>query len=141
MTPVRFLIDTSAVVRMVRNSMLRDRWQAQITAGVVAVCPIVQLELLHSSRSKADREEQLQLLGATFAWALMPDRIFMRAAEVQEAMTSRGTHRSAGTVDLLTAAAAELHGVPLIHYDHDFDEVRKVTGQAMVWVASPGTID
>lgn len=140
MTPARFLVDTSAVVRLLRDRDVRARWQPQITAGVMGICPITELELLHSARSKADREEWLELLGATFAWVAMPDRVFSRATEVQAAMTARGTHRSAGAVDLLLAATAELNGLALVHYDHDFDEVVKATSQPAVWVAPPGSI-
>ena len=140
MTSARFLVDTSAVVRLLRIAHVRDRWQQQITAGVVAMCPITELELLHSARSKADREELLELLAATFAWVAVPDRAFLRAAEVQTAMTARGTHRSAGAIDLLLAATAELNGLALVHYDHDFDEIVRITDQPAVWVASPGSI-
>jgi predicted nucleic acid-binding protein len=140
MTPARFLIDTSAVVRLLRDGEVRARWQPQITAGVMGICPITELELLHSARSKADREEWLELLGATFTWIAMPDRVFSRATEVQAAMTARGTHRSAGAVDLLLAATSELNDLSLVHYDHDFDEVVKVTSQPAIWVAPPGSI-
>lgn len=141
MTPAHVLVDTSALVRLLRHGSLRGQWQAQITAGIVAVCPIVELELLYTARSKADREEYLELLGAAFTCMAMPEPVFRRATEVQGALTARGTHRSAGAVDLLVAASAELHGIALLHYDRDFDEIAKVTGQPMVWVAPPGTID
>jgi predicted nucleic acid-binding protein len=140
MTPARFLVDTSAVVRLLRDRGIRARWEPQITAGVMGICPITELELLHGARSKADREEWLELLNATFAWIPMPDRVFSRATEIQAAMTARDTHRSAGAVDLLLAATAELNGLALVHYDHDFDEVVKVTSQPAVWIAPPGSI-
>ena len=140
MTPARFLVDTSALVRLLRDIDVRSRWQPQVTAGVMGVCPITELELLYSARSKAEREEWLELLSATFAWIAVPDRVFARAAEAQAVMTARGTHRSAGVVDLLLAATAELNGLALVHYDHDFDEIIKVTGQPAVWVAAPGSI-
>jgi len=140
MTPARFLVDTSAVVRLLRDRDVRSRWQPQITAGVIGICPITELELLYSARSKADREEWLELFNATFAWVAMPDRVFGRATEIQAAMTARGTHRSAGAVDLLLAATAELSGLTLVHYDHDFDEIVKATGQATAWLAPPGSI-
>lgn len=140
MTPVRFLADTSALVRLLRDEALRARWQEQITAGLVAVCPIVELELLHSTRSRASREELVELLGTAFAWVSMPDQAFARAAEVQAALTDRATHRSAGAVDLLVAAAAELHRLALLHYDHDFHQVSLVTGQPVAWLAPPGSI-
>lgn len=139
MTPLRFLLDTSALVRLLRDGAVRADWEQQITAGLVAVCPLVELELLYAARSKADRQELLQLVGSAFAWVPVPDQVFLRAAEVQAELTDRGTHRSAGTVDLLVAATAELHALTLVHYDHDFDQVVEVTGQTSVWLARPGS--
>jgi predicted nucleic acid-binding protein len=140
-TPVRFLLDTSALVRVLRNPSAREGWEPQIVAGLVAVCPIVELEVLYTARSKADREKTLGLLNTAFAWVPMPERVFARAAEAQAALTAQGAHRSASAVDLLVAAAAELQGLTLVHYDHDFDQVTAVTGQTALWLAPPGSLD
>jgi predicted nucleic acid-binding protein len=140
MTTARFLIDTSAIVRLLRYPTLRERWQSQILAGVIGLCPLTELELLYTARSKADREEQLDLLAATFTWVAVPDRVYGRAAEVQQLLTHNGTHRSAGPVDLLLAATAELQSLTLVHYDHDFETIAKVTGQPIAWLAPPGSI-
>lgn len=141
MSPVRFLLDTSALVRLLRQPAVRGRWEEQITAGIVAICPVTELEILHTARSKADRDELVELLAAAFCWVPMPERAFTRAIEVQAELTSRGTHRSAGPVDLLVAAAAELHSLALVHYDRDFDQIGEVTGQGMSWLAPAGSID
>jgi len=138
MTPARFLTDTSALVRILRDEAVRARWEHEITAGTVAVCPIVELELLYTARSKADRDELLELLQATFVWVAMPDRAFGRAAEIQAALTDRGAHRSAGAVDLLIAATAELHGLTLVHYDRDFDQIAQVHRPTSAAARSPG---
>ncbi|WP_033340346.1 PIN domain nuclease [Catenuloplanes japonicus] len=140
MTTARFLIDTSAIVRMFRYPAVRERWQPQVLAGVIGLCPLTELELLYNARSKADREEQLDLLAVAFTWVAVPDRVFHRAAEVQQLLTHNGTHRSAGPVDLLLAATAELQSLTLVHYDHDFDTVATVTGQPTAWLAPPGSI-
>jgi predicted nucleic acid-binding protein len=50
---------------------------------------------------------------------------------VQEALTERGQHRSAGPVDLMVAAAAELQGLTLLRRDRDFERIAAVTGQAL----------
>jgi predicted nucleic acid-binding protein len=52
---------------------------------------------------------------------------------VQEALTKRGQHRSAGPVDLVVAATAELQGLTLLHHDRDFECIAAVTGQALQW--------
>lgn len=141
MSPGRFLLDTSALVRLLRQPAVLGRWEEQITAGIVAICPVTELEILHTARSTADRDELVDLLAAAFCWVPMPERAFTRAIEVQAELTSRGTHRSAGPVDLLVAATAELHSLVLVHYDHDFDQIGEVTGQGMIWIAPAGSID
>ncbi|MBM0256225.1 PIN domain nuclease [Micromonospora sp. 4G55] len=135
-----YLVDTSALVRLVRDPALRSRWEPAVTAGLLAICPLVELEFLYTARSAADRARLQQLLRTAFSWVTMPDRSYERAAEIQEELTARGTHRSAGAVDLLLAATAEYQGLSLLHYDRDFDQVAAVTGQPMRWVAPPGTI-
>jgi predicted nucleic acid-binding protein len=140
LSPARFLADTSALVRLHRDAGALQRWGEQVIAGLVAICPVVQLELLYSARSAADRASLVGLLGDAYGWVAMPDRVFDRAGEVQAAMTERGTHRSAGPVDLLLAATAEMHGLALLHYDRDFDAIAAVTGQPTQWLAEPGTL-
>lgn len=135
MIPARYLLDTSALVRLLRNADVRAAWEHQVTAGLVAVCPVVELEFLHTARSVHDRSELASLLGTAFGWVDVPERAFTRAAEVQQLMTERGTHRSAGMADLLVASTAELHQLTLVHYDRDFMQVAEVTGQKVGWVS------
>jgi predicted nucleic acid-binding protein len=140
MSLAHYLADTSALVRLLRSQQARARWEPQITAGLVAICPIVELEVLHTARSKTDRDEIIELLQAAFTCVAMPERVFDRGAQTQAAMTARGAHRSAGAVDLLIAATAELSHLVLLHYDRDFDRVREVTGQPTQWLANAETL-
>ncbi|TDC78456.1 PIN domain nuclease [Micromonospora sp. KC606] len=135
-----YLVDTSALVRLLRDPTLRSRWEPLVTAGLLAVCPLVELEFLYSARSAADRTRLSELIRTAFGWVPMPDRIYERAAEIQEELTARGTHRSAGAVDLLVAATAEYQSLSVLHYDRDFEQIASVTGQPMRWLAPAGTV-
>ena len=136
-----YLVDTSAFVRLMRDPDLRDQWREQFGAGLLAICPVTELEIFYSARSKSDRDELRTMLASAFTWVVMPDRAFERAAEVQDALIDLGKHRSAGAVDLLlVAAAAQLHGLTLLHYDADFQQIAAVTGQHARWVAEPGSL-
>jgi predicted nucleic acid-binding protein len=42
--------------------------------------------------------------------------------------------------DLMIAAAAEAAGLVVLHYDHDFDLIAKVTGQPVEWIVPAGTV-
>jgi predicted nucleic acid-binding protein len=131
----RFLIDTSGLFRILQKEH-RTAWSDFLAAGVIAVCPVVELEFLFSARSLADRLQKQRLLREVFSWVPMSDRAYERAAEVQQLLTECGAHRSAGPVDLLIAATAERAGLILLCDDRDFDTVATVTGQPVRRVAS-----
>jgi predicted nucleic acid-binding protein len=123
-----YLIDTSALFRILQAE-LRKAWSEQLTAGVIAICPVVELEFLYSARSLADRLEKQRLMRDLFGWVPMHERAYERACEVQEMLTSAGAHRSAGAVDLLIAATAEHERLIVLSDDRDFKAVAAVTGQ------------
>lgn len=130
-----YLIDTSAVFRLLQDGKVG--WEAEIRAGVIAVCPAVELEFLYSARSVADRRRKSELLRHAFAWVPMADNAFQRAAEVQQMLTEIGHHRSAKTVDLVIAATAERHRLTVLTDDRDFGAIARVTGQPVAAIAAP----
>lgn len=135
MSSARFLIDTSGVARILQKAH-RAAWSDFLSAGVIAICPVVELEFLYSARSFEDRREKTRLLSEVFAWVPMADRAYERAAEVQAELTRRGEHRSAGAVDLLIAATAERHQLIVLSEDRDFQTVAEVTGQPVRRITS-----
>ncbi|GGN86700.1 hypothetical protein GCM10010112_68550 [Actinoplanes lobatus] len=137
----KYLVDTSAYVRLARESALRDAWRPWFAAGTLAVCPLTELEIFFAARSVDHRKEIESTIRDRYNWVFMPDVIFDRAAEVQELLTRCGAHRSAGPVDLLLAATAEAHGMTILHYDRDFVKVAEVTGQPVRWIAEPGSVN
>jgi predicted nucleic acid-binding protein len=123
-----YLIDTSGLFRILQSE-LRKAWSDQLVAGVIATCPIVELEFLYSARSLADRLEKHQLMRELFSWVPMPEGAYERADEVQQMLTEAGAHRSAGPVDLLVAATAERERLTVLCDDRDYQTVAAVTGQ------------
>jgi hypothetical protein len=127
-TPAIYLIDTSGMFRILQAE-LRKAWSDQLAAGVIAICPIVELEFLYSARSLADRLEKQRLTHDLFGWVAMHEGAYERAGEVQQLLTETGTHRSAGPIDLLIAATAERERLTVLCDDRDFETVAVVTGQ------------
>lgn len=138
MTPALYLIDTSGLFRILQDKT-RTAWSEEITAGVIAVCPIVELEFLYSARSAIDRIEKLRLLRTLFGWVPMSERAHERAAEVQELLTATGQHRSAGPIDLLIAATAEREGLIVLADDNDYRTIARTTEQPVRMVTDPPT--
>jgi predicted nucleic acid-binding protein len=123
-----YLIDTWALFRIFKPD-IRKAWSDHLAAGVIAICPVVELEFLYSAQSLADRLEKRRLLGDLFGWVPMYDRAYDRAVEVQQALTETGAHRSAGAVDLLIAATAERERLIILADDRDFQTLAAITGQ------------
>ncbi|MDQ2811307.1 MAG: PIN domain nuclease [Actinomycetota bacterium] len=128
MSPAIYLIDTSGLFRILQGE-LRLLWAEELAAGVIAVCPVVELEFLYSARSLGDRLEKKRLLSTVFGWVPMGERAYQRAAAVQQLMTEVGQHRSAGPIDLLVAATAEQAHLTVLYEDRDFETVASVTRQ------------
>ena len=128
MSSALYLIDTSGLFRILQSE-LRKAWSDQLVAGVIAICPIVELEFLYSARSLADRLEKQQVMHDLFSWVPMPGGAYERADEVQQMLTEAGAHRSAGPVDLLIAATAERERLTVLCDDRDYHTVATITGQ------------
>ncbi|MFE9170216.1 PIN domain nuclease [Streptomyces kebangsaanensis] len=139
MTAATFLIDTSALVRILR-SPTRSHWEKPLAEGLIARCPVTEIEFLYSARNAEDREQMIERIDALFGWAPLDDRALTRAWTVQQELTAKSLHRSAGAVDLLVAATAELQGLTVLHYDNDFETIASVTGQRTQWLAPPGSL-
>ncbi|MFG2132221.1 PIN domain nuclease [Streptomyces sp. NPDC048751] len=133
MNAAQYLIDTSALARFLRGDAEQYGWDRAAAAGLLATCPITELEFFYSARSPEDRARGIEDLRVLFGWVPVDDRAYDRAWQVQEALTRRGRHRSAGAVDLVVAATAELQGLTLLHRDRDFECIAAVTGQALQW--------
>jgi len=137
-SPALYLIDTSGLFRILQDK-LRQAWTDQLTAGVIAVCPVVELEFLYSARSLADRLAKRRLLREVLGWVPMNERVYERAEAVQQMLTETGKHRSARPVDLLIAATAERERLTVLCDDHDYKVVASVTGQPVKLVTDVTT--
>lgn len=133
MSAAQFLIDTSALARFMRPDAEQYGWDQAAAAGLIATCPVTELEFFYSARSAEDRAKGIEDMRLLFSWVPVDDRAYDRAWQVQEVLTKRGQHRSAGAVDLVVAATSELQGLTLLHRDQDFECIAAVTGQALQW--------
>ncbi|MEU9786636.1 PIN domain nuclease [Streptomyces phaeochromogenes] len=135
----RYLIDKSALARYPKPAV-RAVIDPLHNAGLLAVCSAVELEVLHSARSKADAERIRDEIRG-FDWLPTPDEVWDRAVEVQTLLIDKGNWRALSVADFVIAATAERHGATVLHYDGDYDMIATVTGQPTAWVAPPGTAD
>jgi predicted nucleic acid-binding protein len=130
------VFDTSAWNRRTDPSVL-PRWAATRDAGLLAVCPVVALELLAAARNE---EKFANLDRALGALAQAPVTRSVGAAALGASRDLRGERRIPAA-DYLIAAAAGGRDAGVLHYDHHFDPLCRVLGIESIWIAEPGTID
>ncbi|KAK1178965.1 PIN domain nuclease [Streptomyces sp. NBS 14/10] len=134
-----YLIDKSALARYPKPAV-RGVIEPLHNAGLLAVCGAVELEVLHSARSKADAERIRDEMRG-FDWLPTPDEAWDRALDVQTQLIAAGNWKALSVSDLVIAATAERHGAIVLHYDGDYDMIAAVTGQPTRWVVPSGTAD
>jgi predicted nucleic acid-binding protein len=126
-------------VRDRRFPALADWFNTEVRSGRVLVCDLIVLELVRLAPNKSRADELAARLGA-FGALPMPDGLWGKARDVQLAMAADGDHRRVPPADLLIAATAEHAQVPLIHYDHDYERITKITAQPHAWFVAPGAL-
>lgn len=133
-----YLVDTSALARYA-NPAVAGRLHALSAANQLRICPPVALEIGVTARDTREHEQALAGLRG-FPWVDVPGGAWERALSLQAALAGRGWHRAVKLPDLLIAATAAVHGLAVLHYDHDYDLVAEVSGQACEWVVPRGAV-
>ena len=118
---------------------MRAEFDARLLAGEIATCPPVKLELLWTARN-ASEFDRLAALADGLPQVDVGTAVWDRAVGVWRELVQRGRHRQVPRNDLVVAAAAELAGVPVCHYDRHFEVIAEVTGQPVRAIAPLGTL-
>lgn len=133
------LVDTSAWHRR-RTPAVAERLKLDLHR--MATTEPVRLEVLYSAR---DADEYDALVDELDGLILVPCQrsALLRALEVQRLLAGQGPlhHRSVKIGDLMIAAAAEIAGIAVVHYDEDYDRIAGVTGQMVEWIVPRGHAD
>ena len=132
-----YLADKSALARF-DHPPVGHRLGPLLVEGLIATCPIIDLEILYSARSLADYEAILAERRSLMSYPIT-DQVTDRAIEVQYQFAHLGQHRIP-LPDLLIAAVAELNDVTVLHYDADYDRIASITQQPSEWIAPRGSI-
>jgi hypothetical protein len=105
----------------------------------VLVCDLVILELVRLSPNEARAKQVAQRLDA-FKSVPMPTTLWQRVRELQLLLAATGGHRRVPPIDLLIGSAAEAAGVPLVHYDRDYERLANVCALQHHWLLPDGTL-
>lgn len=131
-----YLADKSALEQRRHSNDARDLLALLLAENALASCHLVALEVLFSARNRKDYETLK--VDIEKRWLAVDLEVMDRAMEVQHLLAKRGQHRLP-LPDLIIAAAAEVHGATVLHYDHDYDLIGAVTDQPTQWIVPMGT--
>jgi predicted nucleic acid-binding protein len=132
------LLDTSVLTRL-GNPEIRSAIEPRTQLAQLARAGISDLEIGYSARNDSEWD---RLAGALDVFELIETTAahVVRARQVQRLLAAKH-QRGRQVPDLLIAAAAEVRGLTVLHYDSDFDQIAAVTGQACEWVVPAGSVD
>jgi predicted nucleic acid-binding protein len=122
-----------------RFPQLASWFNAQVAVGHVLVCDVVILELTRLTPNETRAREVADRL-ATFESIPMPAALWSRARQLQLSLAVNGDHRRVPPIDLLIGCAAETAGVPLVHYDRDYERIARVSALEHHWLLPDGTL-
>ena len=133
-----YLGDTSALT-CITQSKVAVRLRPLLESGLVARCTPTDLEAGFSSTSPASHRAMREFR-SRWPFVAMDQSVLDRAVEVQDELAARSQQQGAKIADLLIAAAAEVAGLVVLHYDRDFDLIAKITAQRTEWIVPAGTV-
>ena len=122
----RVLVDTSAWIHALRRNGdpdIRTAVRSATTEGRALLCDMVLLELWNGAQGPRE-QRVLRELERELEKVPTPAEVWETAGELARACREAGV--SAPATDLLIAACAEHHGVPLLHRDAHFDHISRI---------------
>lgn len=126
-------------VRDRRFPELAPWFNEQVAGGRVLVCDLVVLELVRLAPNQKRARAVAERLDA-FEAVAMGAELWGRARELQGLLAADADHRRVPPVVLLIAATAEQAGVPLVHYDRDYERIAEVGALRHHWLVPDGTL-
>jgi predicted nucleic acid-binding protein len=120
---VIYLLDTSGLVRLLRDPKLQQAWYDAIDAEAIGSCYPQRAEFLYSARGATEYDEIAEMFADLYPDMPVPKNAGRWISAVQYQMARAGHHRSASAVDLIIAATAAHHSLMVLHDDADYATV------------------
>jgi predicted nucleic acid-binding protein len=135
---ITHLVETSVLTRL-SNPVVLAALQPFIAQVALARCTLTDLEMGFPASNARQWDERQSALGPLVPIAVT-QLVIERSKTVQWLLADRGL-KGRKAPDLIIAAAAELAGLTLLHYDADFEFIATVTGQRQEWIVPRGSVD
>jgi len=117
---IRYLIDSSALWRIMREDGVRAAWADVIADGAIGSCQPQRAEFRRSARNLDEYERMTGMFDDLYPDAPVPKSAWRWIEAAQDRLVRRGHHRALSIADLLISATAAHHRLVLLHDDNDF---------------------
>jgi predicted nucleic acid-binding protein len=124
---VKYLIDTSALVRIARRQA-DPTWYDAVDRGLIALCEPVLVETLTAADAKnyARAEEDLR---SAYPWVPVPENVWAIVSSVRRELAAHSQHRGLSVADHLVVATAIRLKLVVLHEDADFETTARFVPQ------------
>jgi predicted nucleic acid-binding protein len=117
---IRYLLDSSALWRILRDPELRAPWAEVVSAGAIGSCHPQRVEFRRSARTIDEYEQMSGMFEALYPDVALPKGAWRWIESAQYRLLRQGAHRALSAVDLLICATAAQHDLVVLHDDKDF---------------------
>jgi len=117
---IRYLLDSSALWRILRDAGLRASWAEMVSLGVIGSCHPQRVEFRRSARTVDEYEQMSEMFDALYPDAQVPKGAWRWVESAQYRLLRHGAHRALSAVDLLICATAAHHDLVVLHDESDF---------------------
>jgi predicted nucleic acid-binding protein len=117
---MRYLADSSALWRLLRESTVRAAWAEMISDHAIGSCQPQRVEFRRSARNLDEFEQMTAMFVDLYPDVTVPKTAWQWVESAQYRLLRAGAHRSLSCVDLLICACAAIHGLVILHDDNDF---------------------
>jgi len=117
---IRYLLDSSALWRILRDATLRAAWAEVVSVGAVGSCHPQRVEFRRSARTVDEYDQMSEMFAALYPDVAIPKAAWRWIESAQYRLLRHGAHRALSTVDLLICATAAQRDLVVLHDDNDF---------------------
>jgi predicted nucleic acid-binding protein len=117
---IRYLLDSSALWRILRNAALRASWAEVASLGAIGSCHPQRVEFRRSARDIDEYEQMSGMFDALYPDVPVPGNAWRWAESAQYRLLRHGAPRGLSAVELLNCATAAHHGLVVLHADAAF---------------------
>jgi predicted nucleic acid-binding protein len=117
---IHYLVDSSALWRILREPAIRAGWSDVVTDHGVGSCHPQRAEFRRSARNVAVYEHMTKMFTELYPDVPVPKNAWQWVESAQYRLVRAGALRALSCVDLLICAVAAQQGLVILHDDNDF---------------------